>query len=350
MKCLIIADIKSNNYNGTCTGHYFAVARNYLEIFRNKIHTLVAGGPIYKRAFASEYESLPFDTIQPDKTPWISKWHYLLNAKTLFRKAKGATLVLQQNGVASSFLAIFLFYRQDCRLFLIQYNSEGISSFGKRLLYRLARKKIDGIICPNEQVGQDFGIPYCVVPDYIYNNNQKQQGIPYSEKRYDVCFVGRIEDEKGVIEVARKIAGTKFKMIIAGRVHNKEQEKELIAIKNTCNNITLQLEYISDNVYQQIISNSRFCILNYQGEYSRRSSGVVLDIIFANVPIIGKQCLALDFIAQYQIGSLYQDLNSLDLDAEITKNRYEQYITNIALYKEEHRKHKEKLIDFIGLS
>ena len=33
-----------------------------------------------------------------------------------------------------------------------------------------------------------------------------------------MCFVGRIEEEKGVLDVARKIAGTKFRMVIAGRV------------------------------------------------------------------------------------------------------------------------------------
>lgn len=35
---------------------------------------------------------------------------------------------------------------------------------------------------------------------------------------------------------------------------------------------------------------SKYAILNYSGEYSNRSSGVVFDTLFNGVPVIGKKC------------------------------------------------------------
>ena len=43
---VIDADIKSVNNNGKSEGHYFSVARNYLEMLHNNYDVKVAGGPV----------------------------------------------------------------------------------------------------------------------------------------------------------------------------------------------------------------------------------------------------------------------------------------------------------------
>ena len=40
MKNIIIADLKSNNNKGKSTGHYFAVAQNYFELY-TKTHNVL---------------------------------------------------------------------------------------------------------------------------------------------------------------------------------------------------------------------------------------------------------------------------------------------------------------------
>lgn len=348
MRRLIIADIKSPNFMGKCTGHFFAVAHNYYELFKENVETLVAGGPVYRQQFDKELLSLPNDVLLCGESKLKNKWKYFQNARTLFHEATGDTIVVQQGGVITSFLAIAMFYHRQSNLFLIQYSNEGLRSFIGRILYKLCKNKIDGIICPNDMVGSAFGgVPYCVVPDYIYIGNNDETSSSYEEKKYDVCFVGRIEEEKGVLDVARKIAGTKFRMIIAGKVSSEKLERELLGVCSTCSNIELHIGYLSDEKYRSYIRNSRFCILNYQGEYSKRSSGVVLDTIFNNVPIIGCHCKALEFIGENNIGYLYDNLQMVDLADILTKNKYEEYIAKISLYKEKHVFFKEKLCGFL---
>lgn len=168
MNRLIIADIKSPSLHGISTGHYFAVANNYLEMFGKEIKTLIAGSPVYKEKFGDSLLPLPYNTKLQEESIWKSKQKYLLNARHLFKEGKGGIIVLQQGGVATSFIAIALFYHRQSKLFLIQYSKEGLDSPFKRLLYKLAKGKIDGIVCPNEMVGCAFGKRYCVVPDYIF--------------------------------------------------------------------------------------------------------------------------------------------------------------------------------------
>ena len=348
-KRLIIADIKSPNFMGKCTGHFFAVAHNYYGLFKENVETLVAGGPVYRQQFKKELLSLPNDVLLCGESKFKNKWKYFQNARSLFHKAIGDTIVIQQGGVITSFLAIAMFYHRQSKLFLIQYSNEGLRSFLGRMLYKLCKSKIDGIICPNDMVGKVYERPYCVVPDYIYLDRKEQIDIPFCEKKYDVCFVGRIEEEKGVLDVARKIAGTKYRMVIAGKVRDSQLGEKLQALNSRCSNIELHLGYVTDEEYYGYIRNSRFCILNYQGEYSRRSSGVVLDTIFNNVPIIGKRCKAFDFIAQFGCGYIYENLEELSLEDILTEQNYERFLNNIALYKQKHVEYAEKLKKFLDV-
>ena len=166
-----------------------------------------------------------------------------MNARALFCQAKGDTIVVQQGGVLSSFIAIALFYHRKSRLFLIQYSREGVDSCGKRWLYRLVKHKIDGVVCPNEMVGEAYGRPFCVVPDYIYLDGNDIPDVSYKDKKYDVCFVGRIEEEKGVLDVAHKLAGTSRSMIIAGKVRDEDLAAKLEQIASSCKNIELHIGY-----------------------------------------------------------------------------------------------------------
>lgn len=348
-KRLIIADIKSPNLKGTSTGHFFAVAQNYYGLFNHCVKTLVAGGPVYDSRFRPEQLlRLPYDCLLMAEPWWKSKWKYLMNARALFRHAQGDTIVVQQGGVLSSFIAILLFYHQQSRLFLIQYNKEGFDKLAKRLLFRLIRKKIDGIVCPNEMIGKAYGIPFCIVPDYIYLPCNEMPDFPYAEKKYDVCFVGSIEEEKGVLEVASKLAGSSYKMLIAGKARNELLGEQLRQIADSCQNIELHIGYVSEADYHAYFRNSRFCILNYQGEYSRRSSGVVLDSIFNDVPIIGKECRAFNFVRDFGCGYIYSDLKTLDLEQIMTEDNHKQYLANIARYKQKHTEYAEKLRCFLG--
>lgn len=352
MKRLIVADIKSPVFEGKSSGHFFAVAHNYYELFQESTPTKIAGGPIYLSLFPYAVLPLPnsVDIKKDGRLQCIVK--YFQNARTLFHSCSGDVIVVQQGGDITFFIACALFYRRakNNRLFLIQYSTAAISNRVGRLFYRLAKRKLDGIICPTQEVGEMFARPYCVVPDYIYSGNQNQcPAISYDEKLYDICFLGRIVEEKGIDEFLSKFVEAPYRMLIAGRVDNPCLEKKMQDIVRGHDNIQLCLEFLSREDYQMYLCQSRFCVLNYKGEYSLRSSGVVLDMIFNDVPVIGLECKALEFVKQNGLGYIYSNLASLNLAEVITPVNYNRYISQIARYKQSHMVFKHQLGQFLAI-
>lgn len=351
-KELIIADLRSNcSYHGISTGHFVPVAKMYQQIFKNSYSVKIAGGPVYNKYFSdSELIKLP-NNVSGDSL--FHKIKVLQNSLTLFRCIKGKTLILQQSADFTTHLALALFYWGGAHIYLIRYSNEGISSWLKRVIYSLCKKKIDGIICPNDLVGKAYNRPYIVVPDYIYIDKATPLGTSpkKSIKKYDFCIVGRIAEEKGIAEVARWIENKEFSIIIAGKAQTEELAFELQKICNNAKNITLKLGYVSDEEYNSILEQSKFAFMNYQGEYSRRSSGVVFDTLFAGIPVIGKRCKALNFIEQYGVGYLYDSLSSItpiEIRELLQKNYEEDFLNNIIKYRNTHKKYLELIIRFIS--
>ena len=348
-KTLYIADLRSHCVNGISTGHFFSVAAMYQQLFDNSYDVVVAGGPVYKKRFKDEeLLLLPYNICG---TSLKDKWHTMKNAIKLFKEAKNQTVVIQQGTVITAFVAIALFYHRTSKLFMIQYSNEGVRSFFKRIIYRFAKKKIDGMICPNDEVGKAYGIPYCVVPDYIYTGTQNfDMDEGKRQYLYDFCMVGRIAEEKGIVEVAKFFAKTKYKIVIAGKTQNTELESKLRLACDGAGNIELHIGYVSDVEYKNYLESSRYTILNYQGEYSRRSSGVVYDTLFAGVPVIGRKCTALEFIEDNKVGFLYhrlQDVSEKELDNLMQNNVVAKYKRNISNYCDIHKVYKQKLLSFM---
>lgn len=349
MSRLIIADIKSPNNKGISTGHFFAVADNYYKMFSAKVKTLIAGGPIYSSRFDdSQLLHLPNDVMLSGETLIKSKLKYMQNSWMLFKQAKGDTIIVQQGGVLTSFITIALFYHRKSRLFLIQYSREGVDSKLKKLLYSIVKHKIDGIICPNRMVGEAYARPYCVVPDYIYIGDSSRQPMKtYKDKKYDFCMIGRISPEKGIVNVARLLCNTKYKVLIAGKPQNDELAKSLHDICDDSSNIVLRLDYVSDADYLDYLNDSRYAILNYSGEYSKRSSGVVFDTLFNGVPVIGCRCSALQFIEDRGLGMLCGDIMQFNPEIVLNEEFHEECLNNIASYKKSHEQYKKELWEFV---
>ncbi|MDD3040472.1 glycosyltransferase [Bacteroides sp.] len=343
-KKIYIADILSHTYQGKSTGHYFAVARNYQEMFSDRV--VVAGGPVYKTGFIGDnLLPLPYNSGGGGIKGRLKTFS---NARKLFKEAEGQVIVLQQCTTITTFLCIAFFYHRKSRLFMIQYNREGFRSKLGNLLFKLAKRKLDGIICPNDMVGEAFqGVPYCVVPDYIYTGDASQQGKPYSDRKYDFCIVGRLSPEKGAVEVAKYIARTVYKLVIAGKPQSEDLANELREACANATNIELHLGLIPDEDYYSYIHNSKYAFLNYSGEYSERSSGVVFDTLFNGVPVVGRRCKALQFIEDDGLGIVDDDIMALDIPLLMNKEYHSQLLENIQSYRKNQRKYIDILNHFI---
>ncbi len=345
MRRVIIADINSRSDNGKAVGHYYTVAENYHDIFDDVCDVKVAGGPIFENRF-DDLVKLDFDT-KADNSTLDNKKKVIHNIKQLFAECANDIIILQCSAVATAYIGIALYKPETCKVFMIQYNTMGLDSFVKRMLYIAAKRKIDGVICPQKEIGEAYGCKYCIVPDYIYIGAKAQEIIPYEEKKYDFGIFGIIAPDKGVVEVARKLAGTKYSVMIGGFPQNDEIRRELEILCHKYSNIQLKLDYLSEEEYVNGIRNSRYCILNYSGAYSEHSSGVVFDIIFNGVPVVGKSCMSLNFIQDYGIGFIYDNIDDFNPDCVLNKERYNQFLHNISEYYESHKEYVDIIRKFV---
>lgn len=353
----IIADLRSNcSYKGISTGHYIPVARMYQELLKDSGNVYVAGGPVYENSFRSDcFIKLPYN-ISGDSI--AHKIKLFFNSISLFRKGKGKNIILQQSSDVTTHLAIALFYWGGSRLFMIRYSCEGLNSKLKKLIYSLCKCKIDGIICPTQLVADAYQRPHIIVPDYIYipSSTTINASSSYSDKKYEFCMIGRIAKEKGIVEIAKALTNHHYKTIIAGKPQSQDLAEELNNICKDHPQIELVLDYISETQYSHYLENSKYTILNYSGEYSERSSGVVFDTLFAGVPVIGCRCKALQFIEENEVGYIYNSPEQLFhinndgtclYDTMFDENRHRIYIENIMRYKETHIVHAKNLTGFI---
>lgn len=348
MKRLIISDVKSLSMDGKSVGHYFSLSQNYLDLYSDYFDVKVAGGPIYHQQFQKkDYFPLPNDFIEGEN--WFkNKLRVLKNCRYLFKKTdSNDIIIIQQAGLSTVLLGIALYAKKKSNICIIAYDTDAISSKIKKIICYFAKPKIKAIICPTDRILNAYKIKGCVVTDYIYAKKNVCTFIPYEKREYDIAILGRICAEKGVLEAAKYLANTKYKILIAGK-----PDKELISsINNICkssSNIKLILDFISDEDYYNYIRHSRYCLLNYHGTYNDRSSGVVLDNLFNGTPILGHNCQALSFIKKEKLGYLFEHINDLDLDGIINKNMHEMYIRNIINYLQKQKMYKKKVIDFFN--
>lgn len=350
MNRLVVADIKTPITDGRIIGHWAACARNYYAMFHSQIDTHVAGGPAYMSYISSNLLTLPYDLHMCGETKAVNKLKYFANARYLFRQCNSDIIVVQQGADATFFIACALFYRKKAnnKLFLIQYSTVSLQGIFKKSLFAFAKSKIDGIICPNDDVGRAFGLPYCVVPDYIYTAEEQQ--MHHAEKKYDICILGRIEEEKGIVEAVRALALTSLEVIIAGASSDPLLIENLNSLCNKVDNIHLKTGYISDEAYHSFLEQSRFAVLNYSDGYSSRSSGVVFDMLFHRVPIIGRHCKTMELISENEMGYVYDNIDECDFSAVIKQDNYNRYIRNIEIYLQRNVEYISRLGDFLNIA
>lgn len=349
MKRLIIADVKSYNKNEKSTGHYFALAQNYLNLYQNVCEVKVAGGPIFATRFKKDnLFPLPYD-FKFTKNWLLNKWKVLQNCRHLFRNTSiDDIIILQQSGLSTAIMGIALFASRKRNIYLIAYDTEAVTSFTKRLIYQFAKPKIKGVLCPNKSVADAYGISNCIVTDYIYPEDKEIIPIAYENKKYDIAIVGSIWPDKGVLEAVKYLSNTQYRVIVAGK-GDETLTKQIKEICKSAENIEPHIGFVKDEDYCEYIRQARFCMLNYRGVYEDRSSGVVLDILFNGTPILGHRCKALKFVEDENIGILFNDLKDFDFSIIKDKTLYASLLNGIAQYLNKQKTYKQKVVNYLRL-
>lgn len=343
MQTLVIADIRSVIKNGDIPGHFVPVAQNYIDVLCNKFHVKVAGGDVYKKHFQKDVLiRLPY-CIAGDSA--LDKIKILLNSLMLFRKAGHNTIVIQQASLVTTFIAIAFFFWNTGKIFLIVYNTSALKGIFKKILYKLAKAKIAGIICSSDEIGRLYRKPYCIVTDFI--KTEMPYFKSFDERKYDFCFVGGIYENKGIVEVADYLKNKPCKLLVAGKDNEPGIGEKLVFVIGEADNIELKMKYISTAEYYEYLKDSKYCILNYRGTYEDRSSGVVMDAILSGTPVVGTDCKALEHVKEFRLGYTYKDIKDLDINYLLSATNYLQYIENIKKYYTKQQEYAQQLAAFL---
>lgn len=323
---VVVADIDSCvGENGHLNGHFAFVASQYQRILGRDC--CVAGGRPYLKF--EGFVRLPFCARRCGNR-FINKLKNIANLFCLFRKARGGTVVLQSQAPVIVMLGVLLFARRE-RVFMIYY--EGLRGTLRRMLWRMMKRKVCGVICPNKRIGETYGIEYLVVTDYIYDVRQWTIDSEL-ECKYDFATVGILSAEKGVAESIRVIGRSGKRYLVAGRPRSESDRAWLEDAAKHYPNVELKIGYMSDDEYDSCIRQARCGLLNYSGAYSEHSSGVVFDFLFRNRPVVGRSCTTLDFIAEKGIGVVYSDLSRVNIEktlesvtSKATKSAISDYLS-----------------------
>ena len=304
---IYIADIESLvDEAGRQSGHYRTVSEMYARVFGGACR--IASGCRYQEA--QSWLRLPF-CARRNGARLVNKLRNLANLRFLFRKAREDIVVFQSQAHATILLGILLFARRQ-KIFMIYYSS--FQSRAQRFLWRFARRRVSGVICPNKRVGDAFGVPYLTVPDYLYfdDNAARQDEV---RPEYDFATVGILSTDKGVAEAIRCLGPTGLRYLVAGKPTDEALGDEFRREAAGYPNVTLRLEHLEDTDYDLLIRQSKAALLNYSEAYSAQSSGVVFDFLFRGKPVLGRRCETLAFVERRGVGMVYDDLSAVDLKA-----------------------------------
>lgn len=346
-KKIIIADIQSSNIEGNCEGHYFSVAKNFYDVLKDRYDVYITGGPIYRTKFAAEkLIDLPYDNRH--KNVVVDFVHEICNSKSLYSKLDNSDIILFQCSATTATLLSLLLFAPANKIILIQYDKMICESYLKRTLFSLVRKKVSGIICPDSEIGESLKETYCVLPDYIY--------VPpkihfIREKTFDIGIYGILAAGKGIEEAVNFLVNTSYRVRIAGKIGNLPEDQEmyehLLTIMHENSNISLDSRYLSDEEYKEYIRSSRYILLNYSESYALRSSGVLLDAIYNNTPVIVKKKKLASFVEMNSLGYVYDDIKSVDFELLLRTETIDFYQRKIKDYINQTNREIYTLYDFI---
>lgn len=339
-KSVLVVDVTGIYRDNKLYAHMPKVAGNYYEALTPHFDVKIAGGPIYTKTFGgSKVFELPYDCNESLKKSKISRFavkiHEFLNSRKTFKSGTDILIFQCYSRMLPILLAALLYKKKNQNMFMIQYfvnsNLTGIDKIIESLLLKLCRKKVTGIICSSEKVGNAWKFPFCTVPDYFYLEECKSNKFTkYEISEYDFGMFGLMGNDKNIESILRCMAKIEAKGIIAGRFYDQKRYEKC---KQICpNNVTLINRYLDDDEYEALFENTKVIMLPYSEGYNNHSSGVVLDAIYHKKPVITTDMDAFSFIRELNLGLLYSSEEEMMNAMTELVEEHSHYTENIKRY------------------
>lgn len=329
---MLLIDIASLNKDGKIYGHGLNVAKNYMKVLCDYFDCYVVGGKGYKNKFR-KFINLPF-SINFQEHGFTKNLKGLLNVFfSLLLKADIYIFQSQYNIPILACLKFFPFLARNKKIYLITYNdpiNNPIFPTEKKWFISV-QDKIFGIITSNIEWTNGLKCKVINLPDYLPEDNL----VLEHKRQYDFAVLGTISEWKNCEMVIDAINKTDYTCLIAGNIEDKTRRDNLCEISGK--RITILDEYLSTDTYFHYFSKTSCIILPYNKDYySKKSSGVVLEALYRNVPVIAPDIDSFKFVEEQGVGWLYKDDISEVLDEY--GNSYDEKVKNIEKFIMEMKK------------
>ena len=207
-KRIVVADISGAEKNGKTTGHLIQVAKDYYYALSKYCVVMIAGQKRYSDYFdKNDLIMLPYANDINQQNKIIRKIREVRNAIYIIKEKSADAIVFQQYSRNTAILLALLLTRTTANVYLIQYylKNKGhvgiVGKFVENVLFVLCNKKINGIICSMDEIGQSFSLPYFKITDYIYTEESRGKLVLPESFEYDFGMIGRLTSRKGVEEL-----------------------------------------------------------------------------------------------------------------------------------------------------
>lgn len=304
-----------------------------MEVLCDYFDCYVVGGKVYKEYF-QQYIRLPF-SFSFHENGFLKNIKGLTNVLvSLLLKADIYIFQSQYNIPILACLKFFPFLVKNKKIYLIMYNDPINNPIypTEKKWFMSAQDRIYGIITCNVEWTNSLNCKVINLPDYLPENNYIEKKQSY---QYDFAVLGTISEWKNCEMVIDAINKTDYTCLIAGNIEDKTRRDNLCEISGK--RITILDEYLSTDTYFHYFSKTSCIILPYNKDYySKKSSGVVLEALYRNVPVIAPDIDSFKFVEEQGVGWLYKDDISEVLDEY--GNSYDEKVKNIEKFIMEMKK------------
>ena len=286
MKNVIIADyIGNSSRDGTVSGHLQKVLNdlNYLLKDTFDLQYVVCSNYVEGLDDCNVIGQLERISIHS------SKFREILQRKRNISKILQSGKTIWFVNIDFWFFLFLIFSNtRGKEIFITNYLDYSKGSTFKRVLYKLASKKIRSeftTIKDTWMPNQSF------IPDYWYDEEQYEVFCEGGKKE-QVVICGAISRAKDINGVIGAFKQNNYPLMIKGRFETDELFNNCINAVNGASNIQIDNKRLSDAEYYSLIGESKYVLLPYRKEnYSGRSSGVMLESVFMDSIVIAPRFL-----------------------------------------------------------
>lgn len=343
-KQVTIADITTLTKGNQLYGHFAKVALQYKAILSRTIKVVISGGKTYLHYFkGTELRVLPFiqsvDSNNKKHVKSVRKLKEIINAWIVLHSS--SDVVIFQCLEETPIYVAMLFSRTKAKVVLIQYQ-KGLDRYPKRVLYKLIKSRISGVISSSREVVQYYAVGGLVVPDYFPVDERQYS----SNKKYDIVVLGTVSNWKNYEDVITSLSGTGLKTLIAGFFPDKDYLSELE--QKASKNVKIIDKYLTDSEYSNLLQSSRYACLPYKKQYIGKSSGVVLDALYERIPVITPKIDTFEMVGKFNLGIQYSCSLSEIIDKIEDPIRERTILNNVDAYIDDRRKDEQRLSEYIN--